>query len=189
MARDFTKYSLGSRIWHGVLILGLLGFGAYMPYAAFKVTPFPTGNNGPAAPQGITSHSIITKLAALPTSPFETEVKGRVYKWCGFCHTMTKNGEHLLGPNLYGIFGQRAGTVPNFINYSDAMMAARDRGLIWTDKTIAAYIAEPDTFMKGTNMAISIGPITDPATRAAVVNLLKRDTMGGDVAPAPTKTP
>lgn len=178
MARDLTKYSLVSRIWHTVLIAGLIGVGASMPYIAFKVKPFPTGHSGPSAPKGVYSHTIIAKLTALPTSPFEADVEARVYKWCGFCHTMTKNGEHLLGPNLYGIFGQRAGTVPNFVNYSPAMIAARDRGLIWNDETISAYIANPDTFMPGTNMAISIGPIPDPATRAAVINLLKRDTMG-----------
>jgi cytochrome c2 len=179
MARDLTKYSFFSRIWHVVLISGLIGTGAYLPYAAFKVTPFPTGNTGPAAPAGVFSHAIVTKVTTMPTSPFEAGVKARVYKWCGFCHTMTKNGEHLLGPNLYGIFGQRAGTAPNYINYSTAMIGARDKGLIWNDETIAAYIADPEHFMPGTNMAISIGPIPDPAVQAAVVNLLKRDTMAG----------
>jgi cytochrome c2 len=177
MARDLTRYSLVSRLWHGVFLTVLIGVGGYLPYAAFKVKPFPTGNLGIAAPAGVTSHDIVAKVTTMPTSAFEADVKARVYKWCGFCHTMTKNGEHLLGPNLYGIFGQRAGTTPNYINYSSAMIAARDKGLVWNDATIASYIANPDVFMPGTNMAISIGPITDPATRAAVINLLKRDTM------------
>lgn len=190
--RDLTKYSLISRIWHAVLISGLVGLGAYLPYGAFKVMPFPTGNSGPAAPAGVFSHAIVTMVMTMPTTPLETDVRARVYKWCGFCHTMTKNGEHLIGPNLYGIFGQRAGTVPNFVNYSNAMIAARDRGVVWNDQTIAAYIANPDTFMPGTNMAISIGPIPDPAVQAAVINLLKRDTMGDNAIerlPSPSKAP
>lgn len=178
MARDLTKYGLVSRVWHTLFIGALLGLGGYLPYAAFKVTPFPTGNAGVAAPAGVFSHNIVTKVTTMPSTAFEEKVKADVFKWCGFCHTMTQNGEHLLGPNLYGIFGQKAGTTPNFVNYSKAMLEARDKGLVWNDQTISDYIADPNTFMPGTNMAISIGPITDAATRAAVINILKRETMG-----------
>src|ERR1700674_1351315 len=38
---------------------------------------------------------------------------------CAICHTIDKNGENRFGPNLFGILGKKAGTVPGF-SYSNA---------------------------------------------------------------------
>jgi cytochrome c2 len=178
------RYGLVSRIWHGALIAFVLGVATIAPNLIFGVKPFATGNAGPSASAGVTSHTPSVPVFVLAEDDLERQVRADVYKWCGFCHTTTQNGEHLLGPNLYGIFGQRAGTTPNFINYSDAMIAARDNGLVWTDETIDAYIHDTQKFMPGTNMVISIGNIEDPAVREKVVNILKRETMGDYVKPA-----
>lgn len=159
-------------------VLVLLGLGAYAPYAAFRVTPWPVGVMV-AAPGGVTSHAApVVQVTVTPETPFERQVKAETYKWCRFCHTVDRNAKHLAGPNLYAIFGQRAGTVPNF-HYSRAMADAGRNGLVWDDSTLDAFLADPDGFLPGTSMAISIGPITDPATRAAVINILKKETMPG----------
>jgi cytochrome c2 len=65
--------------------------------------------------------------------------------------------------------------VPGF-GYSAAMRRVRDKGLVWTDETKAAYVADPQAWMPGTSMIISSGPIPDPRVQAAVVNILKRET-------------
>ena len=58
--------------------------------------------------------------------------------------------------------------------------AGRD-GLVWNDETLDEFLADPDAFMPGTSMIISSGPVTDPRERAAVINLLKRETMGSAI--------
>jgi cytochrome c2/cytochrome b561 len=146
-------------------VLAVVGLGAYGPYALFRVTPWPT-TEAVASVDGKTWHAApITKVAVAPETDFERQVRAETYKWCTFCHT-TKEGEApIVGPNLYAIFGQKAGSVPGFA-YSKAMIEAREKGLVWNDETLSAYIADPDKFMPGTSMIISSGPIpTGSASR------------------------
>jgi cytochrome c2/cytochrome b561 len=167
--------------------LALVGAGAYGPHAMFRVTPWPMGVVTPG-PEGTTSHKApVVRVSAWKETEFERNVAAETYKWCGFCHSFKKDGEHKAGPNLYAMFGQKAASAPNF-HYSEAMAAKRDGGLVWTDETLDLYLANPDAYIPGTSMIISSGPVSDPKVRKAVINMLKRDTMSGaiDDIPAPS---
>jgi cytochrome c2 len=127
----------------------------------------------------VTSHAgPVMTVTVTPPSPQEAEVNGEIFKWCSFCHTFQQGGKHLVGPNLYAIFGQKAGTVPNF-HYTPAMAEAGRKGLVWTDDTLDQFLAGPGAFVPGTSMVMSIGPVKTPEERAAVINLLKKATMQG----------
>ena len=56
-----------------------------------------------------------------------------------------------VGPSLKGIFGRKAGTLPNY-RYSKAMIAAGAKGLIWSEGSLGKYIKKPRNFVKGTKM-------------------------------------
>ncbi len=169
--------SRAARALAGAAAVMLLLLGASGPYAMFRVTPFSPPADVPAV-DGITWHAkpALVSLSVAPPDAFERAVEAETFKWCRFCHNLQPGGDqHKVGPNLYNILGQRAGTVPGFA-YSDAMRRAREKGLVWTEETLAAYIADPQRWMPGTSMIISSGPIPDPRVQAAVINILKRET-------------
>ncbi|MBK6596501.1 MAG: hypothetical protein IPG25_00745 [Proteobacteria bacterium] len=173
-----------ARFGSAIATLAFVGVGLIGPYRMFHVTPWPVGETV-AGPAGVTSHAApVMAVTVSAATDFERQVQADTYKWCRFCHTTEQGGKHLVGPNLYAIFGQRAGTVPNF-TYSTAMAQAGRDGLVWNDETLDKFLASPSGFVSGTSMIISSGPVRTPAERAAIINILKRETMlvPGDESP------
>jgi cytochrome c len=70
---------------------------------------------------------------------------------CAACHKLGAGEGTLIGPNLHGVFGRRAGTVPGFV-YSPALA---ESGLVWTPVSLEAWLAEPAGFVAGTTMAFA----------------------------------
>ena len=67
---------------------------------------------------------------------------------CAACHRFRVEEGTLIGPNLQGVFGRRAASVEGF-NYSPAL---RESGLVWTPRSLEAWLANPAGFVEGTTM-------------------------------------
>lgn len=113
--------------------------------------------------------AIMLAVQAPSTAQTAPAAGAQAFAACRACHTLNKGGRNGVGPNLNGVIGRQAGSVPGF-NYSSAMKAS---GLKWDDKTLNEFIAAPMKKVPGTRMPIGVA---DPAKRAALIAYLKAET-------------
>lgn len=98
----------------------------------------------------------------------ETLKKGETaFRHCAGCHTIEKDGDHLLGPNLYGIFGRKIASAKN-LHYSDQLSAVTG---VWNQNRLNRYIARPKLAVPGNNMPFP--GITSPHLRADLIAWLR----------------
>ena len=117
------------------------------------------------------SAAVAVGLAATP-SP--TSPGARAFQKCFACHSLDPRETNLPGPNLHKLLGRVAGSLPGF-DYSEAMVAAgRRKGLVWDERTLEKYLAEPESLVPGTLMAMVT--IKDPAERKVLIDYLKQAT-------------
>ena len=89
---------------------------------------------------------------------------------CRSCHTTSPGGDDMTGPNLWGIFGRKAGSKAGF-TYSDDL---KNAGWTWDADRIDKWIANPRAVLPGTKMTF-IG-LPDANDRRDVVAFLKVQT-------------
>lgn len=90
-----------------------------------------------------------------------------IYGRCLACHALAYNR---TGPRHCGLFGRRAGSVPDFA-YSPAMAHAK---IVWNEKTLDRFLANPTAMVPGT--AMGYAGIPDPRERADLIAWLRRTT-------------
>jgi len=67
---------------------------------------------------------------------------------CASCHSVGPMAASGFGPQLNGLATRRAGSLADF-DYSKEM---KQSGLVWDDKTLTAFIANPGKTVPGTKM-------------------------------------
>lgn len=98
----------------------------------------------------------------------------KFFPQCAACHTL-EPGRNLTGPSLANLFGRKAGTVSNFLRYSDALKRS---GVVWDEKTLDAWLKNPDKFIPGNDMTFP-GIKDDKARRELIAYLKAADTTPG----------
>ncbi|WAC58934.1 c-type cytochrome [Brevundimonas sp. SL130] len=146
-------------------------------------------SNGPTGQAGTPAH-VATEaekamlLAALP-APYNTGdlANGRrVFARCRACHTIGEGAPDMAGPNLYGVFGRKAGDRPRY-NYSNTLRTAQ---FVWDADTLDHWLENPKAFLPGNKMTFA--GLSDAADRRDVIAYLKVET-GFQPQPQPAATP
>ena len=79
-------------------------------------------------------------------------VKGAsVFQQCQLCHNATKNGGNGLGPNLFGVVGRKAASLPSFY-YSPALKNSK---IVWSEAMLRKWVAGPAKIVPGTRMVFA----------------------------------
>lgn len=136
----------------------------------------PASNETAAAPatqEGPSDEDKAKLLASLP-APYNTgdlENGKRKFALCRSCHTVTEGGPNMTGPNLYGIFGRKAGTAPGY-NYSDAV---KNAGFTWDADHLDHWLTNPQNFLPGAKMPPVAG-LKDEKDRVDLIAYLKIET-------------
>jgi cytochrome c len=150
-----------------VLALSVSGCGK--PVASTNTT----ATSAPAAPApALTDSQKKALVAELPAAYQAADLSNGEAKFalCRSCHTTSQGGDDMTGPNLWGIFGRKAGSKAGF-NYSDDL---KNAGWSWDAGRIDKWITNPRAVEAGTKMTfIGMPNATD---RRDVIAFLKVQT-------------
>ncbi len=129
-----------------------------------------------AAPKPIDWGVVLADATNLPAILTKGE---QLHKACVACHSFEAGGANGTGPALYGVVGRMAGAHPGF-QYSEAMAA---HGKPWTLDELAAFIAAPATYIRGTKM--SFAGYRKQEDQVAIVAFLRAQAASPAPLPAP----
>jgi cytochrome c len=96
---------------------------------------------------------------------------------CASCHSIDFNG---VGPAHKNLIGRRAGTAPGYA-YSDAL---KNSQVVWTEETLRRWLTDPEKFIPGQKMFISV---PDAQERADIVAYLQQAGASAASASKPRK--
>jgi cytochrome c len=92
------------------------------------------------------------------------------FKKCMACHRIGEGAKNLVGPELNGLDGRKAGTVEGY-NYSSAN---KDSGITWNAETFREYIKNPRAKIPNTKMifpGIKVSEEQEKAKTDEITNL------------------
>ena len=94
---------------------------------------------------------------------------------CATCHAAQEVGPEKFGPNLRGVFGQQAGSLPGY-NYSADLRNSR---VIWNAQSLDEYLTDPHRGRRAeTKCHIRVYPVKLTATTSSSTLSKRRDKQG-----------
>lgn len=104
-------------------------------------------------------------LSYVPAQAGDAQRGGVLYESrCGGCHALDANR---IGPLHQGVFGRRVGSVADY-DYSPAL---RDARIVWDERTLDAWLADPQALIPGQKMGYAL---QSAAERADIIAWLRQ---------------
>lgn len=120
----------------------------------------------------ITLSTIALACPAL-AEPGDAARGDRDFRACAPCHSLEPD-RNMTGPSLAGLWGRKAGSLPSFERYSDALKSS---GIIWDDRSLDGWLTDPDRMVPDNEMPFN--GIKDARDRADLLAFLKEATKPG----------
>ncbi len=99
--------------------------------------------------------AVAALVAQSPVAVAQDAAAGqRVFAQCRACHTVDQGGRNGVGPNLWGIYGNKAGQRDGF-RYSANMQELAQGGLTWTQENLDKYLTNPKDLVPRGTMAFA----------------------------------
>ncbi|KAK9728266.1 Cytochrome c [Popillia japonica] len=88
-------------------------------------------------------------------------------KQCSRCHSVDPKACHGMGPNLHGVVGRQAGSIPGF-HFSSAFEKST---LVWDPENLSSYLQNPRKHIPSNNMPYCC--LEDPEDRRNIIAFLQ----------------
>src|SRR5712675_1040615 len=95
------------------------------------------------------------------------------FRACAPCHSLEPD-RNMTGPSLAKLWGRKAGSLPSFERYSEALKAS---GIIWDDRSLDGWLTDPDRMVPDNEMPFN--GIKDTRVRTDLLAFLKEATKPG----------
>ena len=95
------------------------------------------------------------------------------FRACATYHSLEPD-RNMTGPSLAGLWGRKAGSLPSFERYSDALKSS---GIIWDDRSLDGWLTDPDRMVPDNEMPFN--GIENAGDRADLLAFLKQATKPG----------
>jgi cytochrome c len=91
---------------------------------------------------------LLATLAAASARAADFAAGKQVFARCRICHSVAANAPAMVGPNLHGLFGRKAGSLADY-DYSPAM---KQSGVVWGEPSLGKFLRDPKAFIPGDKM-------------------------------------
>jgi cytochrome c len=123
----------------------------------------------------IAAFAAFASLSSAFAAPGDASRGRQDFRACAPCHSL-ESDRNMTGPSLANLWGRKAGSLPSFDRYSDALKSS---GIIWDDRALDGWLTNPQVMVPGNDMPFE--GIKDARVRADLLAFLKDATKPGAV--------
>ena len=108
-----------------------------------------------AATEEVATEEAVTEEAEVQAAALDMDLVSegeKVFKKCKACHMVGDGAKNRVGPQLNGVMYRTKASVEGF-KYSKTLKEMGEAGEVWNDETMAAFMADPKGYVKGTKMS------------------------------------
>src|ERR1700730_3188345 len=93
----------------------------------------------------------LVTFASLPSALAESGDASRgqqAFRACAPCHSLEPD-RNMTGPRLANLWGRKAGSLPSFDRYSDALKSS---AIVWDDRALDGWLTDPQRMVPESEM-------------------------------------